>query len=143
MRNNKRWAALLLSGAMLLSLAPMSLRATALSAQGTQTLAAGSEEGGCTIIPLPQEYEKTQGSFTLGSGCRFVISGEGANQKVVDSTEVVASEFRKSTGYELAVVQGEEAQSGDIAILVDPSAALEDEGYQLSVTEDGVEILTL
>ena len=140
MRNNKRWAALLLSGAMLLSLAPMSLRATALSAQGTQTLAAGSEEGGCTIIPLPQEYEKTQGSFTLGSGCRFVISGEGANQKVVDSTEVVASEFRKSTGYELAVVQGEEAQSGDIAILVDPSAALEDEGYQLSVTEDGVEI---
>ncbi len=140
MRNNKRWAALLLSGAMLLSLAPMSLRATALSAQGTQTLAAGSEEGGCTIIPLPQEYEKTLGSFTLGSGCRFVISGEGANQKVVDSTEVVASEFRKSTGYELAVVQGEEAQSGDIAILVDPSAALEDEGYQLSVTEDGVEI---
>ena len=140
MRNKKRWAALLLSGAMLLSLAPMSLRATALSAQGTQTLAAGEEDGGCTIIPLPQEYEKTQGSFTLGSGCRFVISGEGADQKVVDSTEVVASEFRKSTGYDLPVVQGEEGKSGDIIIRLDGEAVTEEEGYQLSVTETGVEI---
>ena len=137
MRNKKRWAALLLSGAMLLSLAPMSLRATALSAQGTQTLAAG-ENGGCTIIPLPQQYEETQGNFTLKPETRFVLAQ--ADEKAADSTEVVASEFRKSTGYDLPVVQGEEAQSGDIAILVDPSASLEDEGYQLSVTETGVEI---
>ena len=103
MRNKKRWAALLLSGAMLLSLAPMSLRATALSAQGTQTLAAG-ENGGCTIIPLPQQYEETQGNFTLKPETRFVLAQ--ADEKAADSTEVVASEFRKSTGYDLPVVQG-------------------------------------
>ena len=138
MRNKKRWAALLLSGAMLLSLAPMSLRATALSAQGTQTLAAGEENGGCTIIPLPQQYEETQGNFTLKPETRFVLAQ--ADEKAADSTEVVASEFRKSTGYDLPVVQGEEGKSGDIIIRLDGEAVTEEEGYQLSVTADGVTI---
>ena len=100
---------------------------------------AAENKSGCAIIPLPVEYQEKEGKFTLKDSSRFVITTDEQAEAAQNSVEVVAAEFRKSTGYKLPVVKGE-AKNGDIAIQVNPSANVKNEGYTLSVSADRVQI---
>ncbi len=98
---------------------------------------AAEEKSGCAIIPLPVEYQEREGKFTLQDSSRFVVTTNEGAEDVQSSVEVVAAEFRKSTGYQLPVLQGT-AKDGDIAIRLD--ASMKEEAYTLSVGAKRVEI---
>lgn len=90
------------------------------------------------IVPLPVSLATIPGeTFTLAPGARIVVAqGDDA---AVPVGEYLAAILRPSTGYALPVLEGT-AGLGDIALSLSGSSSLGNEGYQLDVTEGGVQL---
>jgi hexosaminidase len=90
---------------------------------------------GINIVPLPVSITQQEGVFKLNKKTVLVVKGDGA--------ETVANFFigkiSNSTGFNLNVK--ESASANSIAMTVDASSGLADEGYKLNVTPKSVTIL--
>ena len=127
-----------LAGALSLSMA----FGTALSSVGVMPVLAEEALPDPALIPQPLEYEAGEGAYTLRRCARIVVQGKDAEdeQSLLNTADLLAARFRKSTGYDLPVVVNGNA-AGDIILKTsDASPELEDEGYTLTTSPEGVVI---
>ena len=91
------------------------------------------------IIPKPLEYtaDADGGTFSLEADSEIYVSGDS---EVTEIAEYLQEEFGKSTGYELPVSEGSDTSSGDILLAADGDESLGEEGYTVTVGENGVKI---
>lgn len=89
---------------------------------------------GINIIPAPASLTIEEGKFRLSSSTSFCVSS--SEVRVV--AEFFSSKLRSSTGYPLPVL--EEAKNGCISLSVDAALDINEEGYQLRMTPDKVDI---
>ena len=85
---------------------------------------------GINIIPTPVNLEQKTGFFKLGSSMKIYASSPEA--KVVG--EFFAAKLNQPTGYSITVVDDSEPSRG-IALLIDSSVDVNDEGYLLDMDE--------
>lgn len=90
---------------------------------------------GINIIPAPASLTVEAGKFKLSPSTSFCVSSSEA--RVV--AEFFASKLKGSTGFALPVM--EEAKNGCISLSIDATLDLNEEGYQLRMTPDKVNIL--
>ncbi len=88
---------------------------------------------GINIIPTPVSLTQNEGTFKVGK--KMTIQATTPETKVV--AEFFAAKMNLSTGYQIAV--GEQANNG-IALVIDANLDVNDEGYTLDVTTNGVTI---
>ncbi len=86
---------------------------------------------GINIIPMPQNLVQNQGVFKLSSGTSFGTTTDEA--KTV--AEFFAAKMRNATGYNISV-----SDKGDITLTLDAALDVNDEGYTLDVTSEGVTV---
>ena len=86
---------------------------------------------GINIIPMPQNLVQNQGVFKLSSGTSFGATTDEA--KTV--AEFFAAKMRNATGYNISV-----SDKGDITLTLDATLDVNDEGYTLDVTSEGVTV---
>lgn len=86
---------------------------------------------GINIIPMPQNLVQNQGVFKLSSGTSFGATTDEA--KTV--AEFFAAKMRNATGCNISV-----SDKGDITLTLDAALDVNDEGYTLDVTSEGVTV---
>lgn len=92
---------------------------------------------GINIIPMPKTLVQKEGTFSLNSGTKFVAD---VNQPGIGSiVNYFSGKINTSTGYDLKLT-AEMPSSNYISIAIDPTLALNDEGYTLTVTSKGAVI---
>lgn len=84
------------------------------------------------IIPIPVKVNKMSGEYVLPK--RTVISFNTAEGKSI--ANFFAGRMRPSTGYDVTVA----SKKGNINIVINPSLKINDEGYLLTVTSQGVTV---
>lgn len=90
---------------------------------------------GINVTPKPVEMTVNNGSFTLSPNVSFVAANEDA-RKVAS---FFAAKIKNSTGYNLNV-GSEKPAKAYINLSVEQGLPVNNEGYLLSVTSDGVEL---
>ena len=86
---------------------------------------------GINIIPMPQSLVQQQGAFRLSGS----TSLGAASPEAKTIAEFFAAKMRTATGYDITV-----GESGNITLKLDESLDVNDEGYQLDVTGDAVNV---
>ncbi|MDR2921435.1 MAG: family 20 glycosylhydrolase [Tannerella sp.] len=107
-----------------------------LTACNEQPVTQATYNQGINIIPKPQDLTKGEGFFTLNKNTSFSAADPEA-QKVA---EFIASRINRSTGFSVKVTNQENAQKNSIALIIDPSLELNEEGYTLDVTTENVTV---
>ena len=88
------------------------------------------------VVPMPLEITAaSQGSFLLKSG--ETICYTAGNEKMKKNAEFLASYIKEITGYELATATGQPGKG--ISLVIDQSIQ-NPEGYQLTVSDNGIRI---
>lgn len=105
-----------------------------LTACGEQTAETKSYNQGINVIPAPAELTQQEGVFKLGKKTSIFASTPEA--KTV--AEFFASKMNTATGYKINVSDKETA--GDISLKINEALDVNNEGYTLNVTKDGVAI---
>lgn len=90
---------------------------------------------GINVIPKPLSLVQNEGSFKVTKSTKFYASTPEA--KTIAT--FFASKIESSTGYDLAISE-EEVSSNAIALLIDNSLEVNDEGYTLVATDKLVSI---
>ena len=89
------------------------------------------------VIPKPVSAVPAQGVFVLGRDARIVVRPRAADTLRV--ARYLAGVLNRATGYAVAVSDSASADTGDIALTLDPAArSLGAEGYRLSITTGSV-----
>ena len=99
---------------------------------GNKVVTEKSYNEGINLIPTPVSLSQQEGKFTLSSKTSFYAPSKEAK----GVAEFFANKLKASTGFNLSISEKE----GDIQILVDPSMGINEEGYQMKVSTDGVKI---
>ena len=97
--------------------------------------APAAEAGGPAIIPWPQKVELQAGAFSLTPETRIRVDAAAR-----ETGEFLAARLRQSTGYPCQVGVGATAPGGILLTSKDARADLGEEGYELTVTPDGVTV---
>lgn len=93
-------------------------------------------KGDYGVVPLPQEVTLTNGApFVLSPSTK--ISYPEGNDKMKRNARFLASYIQEITGYELATATGQPGKG--ISLVIDQSIQ-NPEGYQLSVSDNGIRI---
>ncbi|WP_296137399.1 family 20 glycosylhydrolase [uncultured Tessaracoccus sp.] len=92
------------------------------------------------LVPLPAEMQMGEGTFALTADTRIVAPAEARSV-----ANLLRDRVATATGYPLPVVDRAQRE-GDIQLRLDPSftptdTPVPDEGYRLSVTPDGVQVI--
>lgn len=93
-------------------------------------------KGDYGVVPLPQEVTLTNGSPFVLSPSTKIFYPEG-NDKMKKNAEFLASYIKEITGYELATATGQPGKG--ISLVIDQSIQ-NPEGYQLTVSDNGIRI---
>ncbi len=94
-----------------------------------------SYDKGINLIPQPMELVQNIGDFKFDENVSVCALGDQA--KTI--AEFFATKIRRSTGFNLPVSL--DKADAQIRLSIDPSLGLKDEGYTLSVTTDGVQVV--
>lgn len=89
---------------------------------------------GINVIPTPVSLTQNEGVFKVGKNMAFQASTPEA--KVI--AEYFASKINQATGYKTTV--GDQAVSNGISLVLDDALDVNNEGYTLDVTTDGVTV---
>ena len=89
---------------------------------------------GINVIPTPVSLTQNEGVFKVGKNMAFQASTPEA--KVI--AEYFASKINQATGYKTTV--GDRAVSNGISLVLDDALDVNNEGYTLDVTTDGVTV---
>ncbi len=82
------------------------------------------------VIPAPSTYFFTEGSFTITQKTTIKINND---PKIIGIAKIFADYIQKSTGLDIHL-----ADSGNIELHLDDDTSLGEEGYQLTITSDGL-----
>ena len=93
-------------------------------------------KGDYGVVPLPQEVALTNGNPFVLSPSTKIFYPEG-NDKMKKNAEFLASYIKEITGYELATATGQPGKG--ISLVIDQSIQ-NPEGYQLTVSDNGIRI---
>ena len=93
-------------------------------------------KGDYGVVPLPQEVTLTNGNPFVLSPSTKIFYPEG-NDKMKKNAEFLASYIKEITGYELATATGQPGKG--ISLVIDQSIQ-NPEGYQLTVSDNGIRI---
>ena len=93
-------------------------------------------KGDYGVVPLPQEVTLTNGNPFVLSPSTKLFYQEG-NDKMKKNAEFLASYIKEITGYELATATGQPGKG--ISLVIDQSIQ-NPEGYQLTVSDNGIRI---
>ena len=99
---------------------------------GNKIVTEKSYNAGINLIPAPVSLSQQEGKFELSSNTSFYAPTPEA-KKVA---EFFAGKLKAATGFNLSISEKE----GDIELLIDPSMGINEEGYQMKVTTNGVKI---
>ncbi len=91
----------------------------------------------CSIIPAPASASWGKGNFIFSDKTHILVSP--LNSETKRSSDLLALLIMNPTGHTLTVAEGRKAVVGSVLMVLDPSVK-NDEGYQLSVTPNGVTI---
>ena len=94
-----------------------------------------------SIIPLPSNLEKKEGSFTVSDKTKIIV--HKADDDVLRIAKMLAEKFRKAGGLEIEVTESNDKNIPADAIYfttADVNDSLGNEGYQLSVTNNSVTV---
>ena len=105
-----------------------------LTSCGTQTAPERTYNEGINIIPMPASLQQQEGRFLLSSSSSFYAPTPEA--KTI--AEFFAAKLKNSTGFNFAIADAE--KDGGISLLIDPAMEINEEGYRLDVTPQGVKI---
>jgi hexosaminidase len=99
--------------------------------------AAAGAQNSTPVIPAPVKVESRDGVFLLQSNSRII-----ADAGLKDTAKLLAARLRPATGFRLKITSGKtKMAAGDIVLMTnDAVASLGAEGYELSVTTNGVAI---
>ena len=103
-----------------------------MSSCGTDNVSDKVYNQGINLIPAPVSLQQQEGKFTLTSNAIFKINNAEAGKVAA----FFANKLKTSTGFNLKLSETE----GNIVINVDPSLAMNEEGYKLKVTPSAIEI---
>lgn len=95
------------------------------------------------LIPLPLIYEVNDGKFTLNEAAKIYVQGNTVEEtnELYRTGEYIAKKFRASTGFELPVIKGSAAGTGNIVIKQSTGEEkLGTEGYKIDTTTSDVTI---
>ena len=87
------------------------------------------------LIPRPTSTHFTQGAFQLSNATAIRIDPPGEELKAL--ADVLAENVRKAAGLQLAVEDANHSTSS-IVLELDQDPDLDEEGYELSITMDGI-----
>lgn len=134
-KSQKKFAKLTAAVALSAAIVSTSIPLTGMEVKAEDTSAAQAN----VIIPKPLEYtaDADGGTFSLEADSEIYVSGDS---EVTEIAEYLQEEFGKSTGYELPVSEGSDTSSGDILLAADGDESLGEEGYTVTVGENGVKI---
>lgn len=90
---------------------------------------------GINITPTPLELTQNAGTFTLSKNVKFVSQSEDVDKVAV----YFASKIKSSTGFDLALAK-EKPSSNYINLEIAGDIDVNDEGYLLEVTPNGIEL---
>lgn len=92
------------------------------------------------VIPKPVSFIPAKGTFTLTKSSAIFVTGESAELKQIG--QYLAEKLNPTTGFKIAVGQTDGNQlPGNIYLSLQPTdAQLGDEGYQLVITSDVVNL---
>ena len=96
-----------------------------MSSCGTDNVSDKVYNQGINLIPAPVSLQQQEGKFTLTSNAIFKINNAEAGKVAA----FFANKLKTSTGFNLKLSETE----GNIVINVDPSLAMNEEGYKLKV----------
>ncbi len=132
---HKRCAKLALAATLSTALAVTSVQFTPAEVKAEDNPATQSN----IIIPKPLEcYMDENGEeFVLQKDSAIYVSGNAEAEEV---GKYLQEEFRKATGYDLPVIVGDGASAKDIQLSLDGAETLGEEGYELTVGENGIKI---
>ena len=94
------------------------------------------------VLPLPAQVNGIKGGdFKLGPNC--LINYPTGNRQMERNAELLSQYIEEMTGMHLSVrpTTSVKDRTGHISLLLDPTAAVGDEGYNIVVTGRGVEIV--
>ena len=94
------------------------------------------------VLPLPAQVNGIKGGdFKLGPNC--LINYPTGNRQMERNAELLSQYIEEMTGMHLSVrpTTSVKDRTGHISLLLDPAAAVGDEGYNIVVTGRGVEIV--
>ena len=96
-----------------------------------------------TIIPKPVEVYETTGNFTLNNETVINVKGRTSEEteELATTAEYIATKFRASTGYSLAVVNDSDAVDNSIVLTTADNEDQGEEGYTIDTTNNGVKIV--
>lgn len=114
----------------------MKTRITGLFLSLMAATAFAQQPGGPNLVPIPQKLEVKSGSFTLTAST--TITADAASQA---TAAYLAEQLRQPTGFGLKTATASTASKGSILLTTaDAKSSLGAEGYELTVTPDGVVI---
>ena len=105
-----------------------------LTACGEQSSETKSYNQGINVIPVPAELSQQEGFFKLQKKTSIFASSPEA--KTIG--EFFAAKMNASTGYNITV--SDKNSTGGIALSINEKLDVNNEGYQLNVTKEGVQI---
>lgn len=134
-KSQKKVAKLTAAVALSMAIAGTSIPVSGMDVKAEDTSAAQAN----MIIPKPLEYDADAdgGTFSLEADSEIYVSGD---PEVTEIAEYLQEEFGKSTGYELPVSEGSDTSAGDILLAADGDESLGEEGYTVTVGENGVKV---
>ncbi|MBS2213656.1 family 20 glycosylhydrolase [Carboxylicivirga mesophila] len=94
-----------------------------------------SYNDGINVVPLPNQLVEQEGEFVLNSSSQWVVTGEEASAIV----NFINSKVKQSTGFDLTIAN-EAPDNNYIAVELDESLPINEEGYSLSVSTEKVQL---
>ena len=97
-----------------------------------------------TIIPKPLKYEKSTGEFLINKDTKIYINGN--NEEEIGEINKIAEFFKEktelATRYKFNTIKGEKQSENSIYLTtINGKVELGNEGYEITVTEDGIKII--
>ena len=101
------------------------------------TIQAYAQSPSLAIVPQPASITAGSGSFTLPTQFSIISTKNESVKKIADQ---LATVLKSATGYSITQEEGNSVKPGSIALLLSNDPTINEEGYRLRVTNDGVSI---
>ncbi|MCK4299498.1 MAG: glycoside hydrolase family 20 zincin-like fold domain-containing protein, partial [Planctomycetes bacterium] len=93
--------------------------------------------GGVMVLPEPQQASLEDGAFTLSDGVSVAVGAE-ASEPDRFAADVLVEAVKERFGLDLTVVEG---VSGAVLLKREATLAVQPQGYTLTVSAEGVEVV--
>lgn len=110
----------------------------------TARMAYAAETSQNCIVPKPASYEEGEGNFVLTQNSSIYVKGNGSKEtkEIKKIAQILRKELNASTGFELNIVEGEDAPEGSIYLTtIRGNEEDGDEGYEIKTTDKNIKVI--